>query len=159
MMNSRYVAVISLLLIASGCHYEGASSKEKETAFQPFASTTVGGTRLRQFLLLRTGALSDSHQELGSFTVISGDGYVLTAAHCLSLEGFSSCVGKPGGKILRLVCIAGNVSWSGKTNPKNPDFAILKEEDAQNVPHFEWAEEKVCFHPAIRGSPLRASYW
>jgi S1-C subfamily serine protease len=131
-----FSAVLLLMVICAGCQKLVAADEDKGAAFKPFESLKIGDVSAREFTSLRTGEFASeelhfgARHDFGSVTVISSDGYMLTAGHCLVGQAYFARYS------------SARVVWR-PTQPGDPDLAILKVDAATNASFFEWAPDRV----------------
>lgn len=143
------------LLAPPGCAFRDPTDLERARSFAPVSDSRVGDDRLADYLASRTWSLPAGREMLvtpfgsdgskaiviaagmgyGSAAAITEDGYLLTAAHCVTerpvvaIHWNSEFATEP------------RVVWMGKRGTAYQDLALLKIDvgDAR-LPSFKWSE-------------------
>jgi S1-C subfamily serine protease len=151
--------IVLFVMTVAGC-VRTPTAAQREASFRPFVAERVDETDLRDYVAPRTVALfsgpgvgwlrsDDGRRALAVFgpyasgtgSVVSADGYVLTAAHCL--------IGDPvfamfeAGSDGRRGATEARVVWRGDAISSSPalDLAVLKIDAREPLAPLAWATD------------------
>jgi S1-C subfamily serine protease len=138
----KIICVVLILSSAGGCiSFESIldpdlpAAIDKDHSFAPYDSAKVDKIPLDSYLKLRNAQVENySHNvSFGSATIITSDGYALTARHCWD-HGIGQVINIAVQGPPRLV-------WESQTKEQASDFVVFKLQPIAPAPAYSWCDD------------------